>query len=107
MPKQSTTLDFTTNGTNGDANGHQNGDSAAGIAAPNGVIGNGHSGWTPGFRSANKPEKALKFARRYTVAGQDPFETAQWEKRTAAITGETGKAVFEQKDCEIPKDWSW
>ncbi len=118
MPKQATTLDFTANGANGDANDHQNGDSAAEIVVPDEVsapelaaaqsrvIGNGHSGWTPGFRSQNKPERALKFARRYTVAGQDPFETAQWEKRTAAITGETGKAVFEQRDCEIPKDWS-
>jgi ribonucleoside-diphosphate reductase alpha chain len=40
------------------------------------------------------------------VAGQDPFETVEWELRTAAISGEDGKLVFEQKECEIPKSWS-
>src|SRR4030095_10696307 len=29
-----------------------------------------------------------------------------WELRTASISGESGKAVFEQKDVEIPKFWS-
>jgi ribonucleoside-diphosphate reductase alpha chain len=36
----------------------------------------------------------------------DPFETVEWEKRTAAIKDENGKVLFEQTDCEIPKDWS-
>src|SRR6185436_9808638 len=29
-----------------------------------------------------------------------------WELRTAAITGESGKMVFEQRDVEVPKFWS-
>ena len=29
-----------------------------------------------------------------------------WELRTASISAESGKAVFEQKDVEIPKFWS-
>ncbi len=37
---------------------------------------------------------------------EDPFETVQWDLRTAAIKGEGGEVVFEQKDCEIPSTWS-
>ena len=36
----------------------------------------------------------------------DPFDTVQWEKRTAAIKGEGGEVIFEQTDCEIPSSWS-
>lgn len=38
--------------------------------------------------------------------GRTPFETTQWELRSAAIKDETGKAVFEQNDCEVPANWS-
>jgi ribonucleoside-diphosphate reductase alpha chain len=36
----------------------------------------------------------------------DPFETVQWERRSASIKGESGEALFEQNDCEIPASWS-
>ena len=36
----------------------------------------------------------------------DPFETVEWELRTAAIKGEAGEVLFEQTDCEIPARWS-
>ena len=36
----------------------------------------------------------------------DPFDTVQWELRSAAIKDESGKALFEQTDCEIPASWS-
>jgi len=36
----------------------------------------------------------------------DPFDTVQWELRTAAIKGEGGEVIFEQTDCEIPATWS-
>tara|TARA_R110002049_G_scaffold285698_1_gene466717 strand:+ start:113808 stop:116861 length:3054 start_codon:yes stop_codon:yes gene_type:complete len=38
--------------------------------------------------------------------GRSPFETSQWELRSAAIKDETGTALFEQTDCEIPAAWS-
>jgi ribonucleoside-diphosphate reductase alpha chain len=38
--------------------------------------------------------------------GGDPFDTVEWERRTAAIKGEGGDVLFEQTDCEIPTDWS-
>ena len=50
--------------------------------------------------------EGLRFERRYTKAGEDVYATTEWEMRTAAITGERGEVVFEQKDCEIPKAWS-
>jgi len=36
----------------------------------------------------------------------DPFETTEWEHRTAHIKDENGGILFEQTDCEIPKSWS-
>ncbi|MGB7323648.1 MAG: vitamin B12-dependent ribonucleotide reductase [Rubripirellula sp.] len=39
-------------------------------------------------------------------SGQSPFESTQWELRSAAIKDESGKALFEQTDCEIPAAWS-
>src|SRR5262245_49349343 len=36
----------------------------------------------------------------------DPFETVGWELRSAAIKGESGEVLFEQRDCEVPATWS-
>ncbi|HEX8553025.1 MAG TPA: vitamin B12-dependent ribonucleotide reductase [Abditibacteriaceae bacterium] len=63
--------------------------------------------WTPKSTARKaKRELGLEVTRRFTTAGHDPFETVEWEYRTAGITGEDGKIVFEQKNCEIPKTWS-
>jgi ribonucleoside-diphosphate reductase alpha chain len=35
-----------------------------------------------------------------------PFSTVEWETRKAAIKDDSGKALFEQTDCQIPKSWS-
>jgi ribonucleoside-diphosphate reductase alpha chain len=37
---------------------------------------------------------------------EDPFDTVEWELRSAAIKGEKGEVLFEQTDCEIPSSWS-
>ena len=37
---------------------------------------------------------------------QDPFDTVEWELRSAVIKGENGDLVFEQNECEIPSSWS-
>lgn len=37
---------------------------------------------------------------------KDPFETVEWEMRTATIKDESGNPLFEQHDAEIPKSWS-
>ncbi|HEV2969198.1 MAG TPA: vitamin B12-dependent ribonucleotide reductase [Pirellulales bacterium] len=36
----------------------------------------------------------------------DPFDTVEWDQRTAAIKDESGGVLFEQTNCEIPKSWS-
>ena len=38
--------------------------------------------------------------------GRTPFETVKWELRSAAIKDESGNALFEQNDCEIPVTWT-
>ena len=37
---------------------------------------------------------------------KSPFDTTEWDLRTAAIKGEDGKVLFEQPACEIPAAWS-
>ena len=36
----------------------------------------------------------------------DPFDSVQWELRSAQIKDENGKLMFEQKDVEIPAGWT-
>ncbi len=58
--------------------------------------------------SRAKTRKAIgrTISRYFTRAGDDGYAGVEWELRTAGISTESGKAVFEQKDCEIPKFWS-
>ena len=48
----------------------------------------------------------IKFARRFSRDGISPYDEVQWEKRTALITDSKGNTIFEQKDVEVPVDWS-
>src|SRR5215470_10765104 len=48
----------------------------------------------------------LTLRRYFTTPGVDPADEMAWEYRTAGITGEDGKVVFEQKNIEVPKSWS-
>jgi ribonucleoside-diphosphate reductase alpha chain len=50
--------------------------------------------------------KGLRIQRFFTQPGVDPFDTVEWEQRTAVIAGERGEVVFEQKDVEVPAFWS-
>jgi ribonucleoside-diphosphate reductase alpha chain len=52
------------------------------------------------------PKKGLEFRRYFTREGISPYDTVEWEYRTAAITSESGDIIFEQKDVEVPKAWS-
>ena len=51
-------------------------------------------------------EKGIRFERRYTAPGVDPFDAVEWELRDAVITNERGETVFEQRGVEMPKAWS-
>src|SRR5580698_4085979 len=48
----------------------------------------------------------IKFARRFSRDGVSPYDEVQWELRTALITDSRGNTIFEQKDVEVPLDWS-
>jgi ribonucleoside-diphosphate reductase alpha chain len=51
-------------------------------------------------------EGGVKVRRFFTREGVHPFDEVEWELRTAGISDENGKVIFEQKDVEIPKSWS-
>ena len=59
-----------------------------------------------GNGSLTKTQKGLEFRRCFTREGTSPFDTVEWEYRTAAITSESGEVIFEQKNIEVPKGWS-
>jgi len=48
----------------------------------------------------------LAFRRFFTKPGVSPYDEIEWELRTAQITDSHGGVIFEQKDVEVPKDWS-
>ena len=55
-----------------------------------------------------RPKKApgLSFRRYFTQPDISPYDTVEWELRLAQITDAQGGVIFEQKDVEVPKDWS-
>ena len=50
--------------------------------------------------------KGLTFPRRWTRPDVHPYDEITWEQRTAGISNESGKSVFEQTDVEVPSFWS-
>jgi ribonucleoside-diphosphate reductase alpha chain len=65
----------------------------------------------PATRTKKAESKAplvpgLEFPRYFTLPGVDPFDEVEWEIRAAVIGNEKGKVVFEQRDVEIPRNWS-
>jgi len=61
---------------------------------------------TTTVQQAPYTQKGLTFTRRYSTEGASPYDDVQWEKRTASITDTKGNSIFEQKDVEVPVDWS-
>src|SRR5213082_3570005 len=57
-------------------------------------------------RTTKKRVSGLTVPRYFTTSGVDPADEIAWELRSAGITGEDGKVVFEQKNIEVPKAWS-
>jgi ribonucleoside-diphosphate reductase alpha chain len=68
------------------------------------------AGGKPESAKPGRSSRGLKLRRYFTASGalpeNDGFAGIEWELRTAAITGENGKSVFEQRDVEVPKSWS-
>ena len=55
---------------------------------------------------AKKKAPGLSFRRFFTKPGVSPFDEIEWDVRLAQITDAQGIPIFEQKDVEVPKDWS-
>ena len=55
--------------------------------------------------TGSTPE-GMRFKRRNTAPGENPFDSMEWERRTASITNDKGEIIFEQRDVEVPKSWS-
>ena len=56
-----------------------------------------------------KPGIGIVFPRFFTArleAGKTPYDEVQWETRTASIGNDKGTVIFEQRDVEVPADWS-
>ncbi len=48
----------------------------------------------------------MKFSRRFTTAGQDPYEGIEWSSRTSEIRNPDGTVVFHLDDVSVPATWS-
>jgi ribonucleoside-diphosphate reductase alpha chain len=50
--------------------------------------------------------RGMHIERRYSTEGVHPFDTIEWEMRSASITNHKGETLFRQDNCEIPKSWT-
>lgn len=61
-------------------------------------------------RSLKREERTgVSFPRFFTTkleAGATPYNQVSWERRTATIGNDKGSVLFEQRDVEVPADWS-
>jgi ribonucleoside-diphosphate reductase alpha chain len=61
-------------------------------------------------KSSKKTARAgVSFPRHFTAKlqpGKTPYDEVQWETRTASIGNDKGSTIFEQRDVEVPVDWS-
>jgi len=60
-------------------------------------------------KSRKLPRKGVSFARYFTAKlaeGKTPYDDVAWETRTASIGNDKGEVIFEQRDIEVPADWS-
>src|SRR6201997_759261 len=60
----------------------------------------------PAVQTPRKKPSGLSFRRFFTKPGVSPYSEVEWDLRLAQITDAQGNVIFEQKDVEVPKDWS-
>jgi ribonucleoside-diphosphate reductase alpha chain len=66
-----------------------------------------HTGYAPeASQHAAPTAPGLSFGRYFTKPGVNPFDEVAWELRDAIIQDWKGKLVFEQRNVEVPSDWS-
>ncbi len=61
---------------------------------------------TAAARPASARAAGLTFTRHFTRSGVSPFDEVTWELRDAIIQDYKGRTIFEQKNVEVPADWS-
>ena len=61
---------------------------------------------TPAQAASKKKAPGLGFRRFFSKPGVNPYDEVEWDLRLAQITDAQGNVIFEQKDVEVPKDWS-
>lgn len=57
-------------------------------------------------KSGAGSKKGVGIQRVFSKAGVSPFDMVEWDRRTAEITDDGGKAIFKQENVEVPKSWS-
>jgi ribonucleoside-diphosphate reductase alpha chain len=60
-------------------------------------------------KTTTQTKAGIAFPRYFTArleAGKTPYDEIQWETRTASIGNDKGSVIFEQRDVEVPVDWS-
>src|ERR1700682_5140001 len=68
------------------------------------IVSTATKGATPAPETFSK--RGLTLRRLFTKPGTHPFDEIEWEVRTASIQNEKGQTIFEQREVEVPKDWS-
>jgi ribonucleoside-diphosphate reductase alpha chain len=62
------------------------------------------------LKTKSNPNKTgVSFPRYFTArleSGKTPYDEVRWETRTASIGNDKGSVIFEQRDVEVPADWS-
>ncbi len=62
------------------------------------------------LRTLRKEERSgVSFPRFFTAkldSGKTPYDQVNWELRTATIGSDKGSVIFEQRDIEVPAEWS-
>ncbi len=60
-------------------------------------------------KNLTKTKTGIPFPRYFTArleAGKTPYDEIHWETRTASIGNDKGSVIFEQRDIEVPVEWS-
>src|ERR1022692_2121747 len=68
-----------------------------------------HAGNVENKRAKGPNGRGAPSPRHFTArqeAGKTPYDEVQWETRTASIGNDKGAVIFEQRDIEVPVDWS-
>ncbi|MBW8001371.1 MAG: vitamin B12-dependent ribonucleotide reductase [Planctomycetes bacterium] len=50
--------------------------------------------------------EGLSIEQIFSTPGVHPFDELEWERRSAKISSDSGEAIFEQDNIEVPTSWS-